>query len=174
MAYKNHHQLEFFAVTVWSIWNQRNQVRLHQRNCSPHRLAALARDWLAEFLSVQLALNISLPQFQVQWQPPPQGTTKINFDGATSAKDQISGIGVVLRDANGSVLASLSQQLPQLYNPLVIEAKATYKALQLAAELGFNQVVLERDCQVLMKALIEDSNFLSTDGLFIDDVYFDY
>ena len=56
---------------------------------------------------------------------------------------------------------------------LIIEAKAVSKALQFATELYFNRVILEGDCHVLMKALKEDSNFLSTDGLFIDDVCFD-
>ena len=55
---------------------------------------------------------------------------------------------------------------------MIIEAKAASKALQFAANLGFNQVILEGDCQVLMKALKEDRIFLSTDGLFIDDVRF--
>ena len=55
---------------------------------------------------------------------------------------------------------------------MIIEAKAASKALQFAANLGFNQVIPEGDCQVLMKALKEDRIFLSTDGLFIDDVRF--
>ncbi|XP_075633707.1 uncharacterized protein LOC142606209 [Castanea sativa] len=98
---------------------------------------------------------------------------KINFDDATLAKDQASGIGVVLRDENGLVLASLAQQLPHLYTPLITEAKVASRALQFAAELGFNRVILEGDCHVLIKALKEGSMFLCTDGLFIEDVLFD-
>lgn len=45
------------------------------------------------------------------------------------------------------------------------------RALQFAVELGFNQVIFG-DCQVLIKALKEDSMFLCTDGLFIEDVLF--
>ncbi|XP_075636673.1 uncharacterized protein LOC142608901 [Castanea sativa] len=146
---------------------------MHQPSCSPHLLATSAKERLAEFISAQLAHNPSPPWRIVRWQPPPQGMIKINFDGSTSAKDQASSIGVVLRDENGSVLASLAQQLPQLYTPLIIEAKAALRALQFAAELGFNQVILEGDCQVLIKALKEDSMFLCIDGLFIEDVLLD-
>ena len=78
----------------------------------------------------------------------------------------------VIQDTQGNVLASLSQALPQLHSPLEIEARAASSALQLAAELGFNQVVLEGDSQVLMHALAEDTPFLSTVGLLIDDVRF--
>lgn len=69
-------------------------------------------------------------------------------------------------------MASLSQVLPQLHSPLEIEARATSSALQLAADLGFNWVVLEGDSQVLMHALADDTPFLSTVGLLIDDVRF--
>ena len=39
-------------------------------------------------------------------------------------------------------------------------------------DLGFNQVVLEGDSQVLMIVLISDSLILSFNGLLIDDVRF--
>ncbi|KAK9989660.1 hypothetical protein SO802_029899 [Lithocarpus litseifolius] len=112
---KNHQQPGLFAITGWAIWNQRNQVRTHQPSCSPHLIAASAKDQLAEFSSVQPAHNAP-PRMQVRWQPPPQGTIKINFDGATSAKDQALGIGVVLLDENGSVLGSLAQPTTPLHS----------------------------------------------------------
>ena len=37
---------ELFALNVWSIWNQQNQVQLHQPSCSLHLLAQLAKDRL--------------------------------------------------------------------------------------------------------------------------------
>lgn len=143
---KNHQQPELFAITGWAIWNQRNQVRMHQPSCSPHLLAASAKERLAEFISTKPALGILM--------------------------DQASGIGVVLSDENGLVLASLAQQLPHLYTPLITEAKAASRALKFAAELGFNRVILEGDYQVLVKALKEDRMFLCTNGLFIEDVLF--
>ena len=89
-----------------------------------YSLAATAKERLAEFLSVQPAPQLPLPRTRDQWQPPPPGTVKINFDGATSAKDQTSGIGVVLRDKSGSVLTSLSQNIPQVCSPIDIETMA--------------------------------------------------
>lgn len=64
-----------------------------------------------------------------------------------------------LCDAHGSVLASLSRQLSLVYSPLEIEVKAVSSALQFAADLGFSQVVLESDSQVLMTALVNDCMF---------------
>ena len=59
-----------------------------------------------------------------------------------------------------------------MVSPLEIEAKAASRALQFASELGFDQVIVEGDCQVLTNALIEDKSFLSTVGVIIDDIRF--
>ena len=101
---------------------------------------------LDEFMSVQPTPRPTPPRQQIQWQAPPQGMVKINFDGAISTKTLSSGIGVVVRDDGGSVLGFLSQHFPQVVLPLEIEAKAASRALQFASELGFNQVILEGDC----------------------------
>ena len=72
--------------------------------------------------------------------------------------------------AAASVLASLSRILPRAHTSFEVEAMAAASALQLASDLGFQEVVLEGDCQVLMHALIHDSLFLSPNGLRIDAV----
>ena len=168
----NTQEIELFAVTAWSIWDQRNRVCMHQPSCSTHLLAATAKESLAEFLLVQPAAPLPIPKPRVQWQPLPQVLVKINFDGATS-KDHMPGIGVVLRDDRGSVLASLSQNIPQVCRPLDIETLAASRALKFAADLGFNKVVLKGDCEVLMKALKGGDQFLSTVGLVMDDIQYD-
>ena len=50
---------------------------------------------------------------------------------------------------------------------------AASRALKFAAELGFNKVVLEGDCEVLIKALKGRDQFLSTVGLVMNDIHYD-
>ena len=40
------------------------------------------------------------------WKPPPQRWLKIKVDAATNIKKQVTGLGVVLRDFNGSLIAT--------------------------------------------------------------------
>ena len=47
---------------------------------------------------------------QTRWRPPSQGLVKINCDGATCKDQNKLGIGVVIRDENGLVLASMAKQ----------------------------------------------------------------
>ena len=60
----------------------------------------------------------------------------------------------------------------QNHSPLEIETLAASSAVQFALELGFSNIALEGNSQVLMQALIHDRPFLSSDGLLIDDLRF--
>ena len=79
---------------------------------------------------------------------------------------------MVIQDSIGEVLCSLSKQLPQAYTPFEIKALVALTALQLALDMGFRRAVLETDSQILVKAMLKDRNFLSSDGLLIEDVKF--
>ena len=70
---------------------------------------------------------------------------KINFDGAVFGASNMSGIGVVIRDSNGAVLASCSQKIPQAYKAEEIKVLVALKALSFAFELGFRSAILEGD-----------------------------
>ena len=75
----------------------------------------MAKEHVTEF-----AQTVPLPPYpclaatltQTRWRPPTQGMVKINCDRATFRYPKKSSIGVVIRDDNGMVLASMSKQLP--------------------------------------------------------------
>ena len=67
-------------------------------------------------------------------------------------------------------MGSLSKQLPQAYTPLEIEAMIASTILQFALDMGFTRVVLESNSQVLVNALCNDTIFLSSNGLLIEDI----
>ena len=109
---------------------------------------------------------------RTRWQPPPADLMKINFDGAVFSSVNVSGIGVVIRNNLGQVIASCSQRLPPVYSSNEVEALATAKAVSFAAEIGITKAVLEGDSLTIMKALSSDHRSLSSFGLMIDDVKF--
>lgn len=49
----------------------------------------------------------------VAWHPPDASWYKINFDGALFVKENCAGVGVVIRNEQGLVMASLSQSIPR-------------------------------------------------------------
>ena len=57
----------------------------------------------------------------------------------------MSGIGAIIRNHDAAVMASCAEKLNQTYKVEEIEALAALKALQLANDLGFQNVILEGD-----------------------------
>nr|POF12608.1 hypothetical protein CFP56_25070 [Quercus suber] len=104
------------------------------------------------------------------WLCPQDGWVKANFDGAVFSEFNQSGVGVVIRDKNGAVLASCSEKILHAYKPDEVEALAALKAASLARDLGFQNVILEGDSLCLIKALKSAEDSLSPIGLLVDDV----
>ncbi|XP_075663672.1 uncharacterized protein LOC142633331 [Castanea sativa] len=149
---KENNSPEYFAMIVWPIWNQRNQVRLQHPCCALHLIPQLSKDQLEEFLAMQPPPKPPPILTRVCWRPPPPGFVKVNFDEVVFSEENKAGAGIVIRNREGFVLSSQSQQLNQAYSPSAIEAIATHTGLQLATKLGFTQAVLEGDSLTLMSS----------------------
>ena len=92
---------------------------------------------------------------------------KINFDGAIFAKEKCSGLGVIVRNKEGLVIASMSTWVPQQLQPIEIEALAANKALEFAREMDISDAVLEGNSLLVMTALKSKNPRLAPFGLLI-------
>ena len=122
------------------------------------------------FLDINPLPRPRSPQPQAHWKPPQTDAMKINFEGANFSELKKSGIGVVVRDSAGQVLASMSQKINQAYSAEQIETLDACKALQFASDIGFRVAVLEGDSQILMKRLADNLEVLSYSGVLLKDV----
>ena len=153
--YENGKPLDLFAIQVWSIWNQRNKLRLNHTCCLTKDLQKMTEESWNEIRRSNLRssrINSSSTS-QTTWTAPAPDSYKINFDGALSNADNKSGIGVVVQDCQGEVIASLVQQLAQAYQPMVVEALAACRAVEFGSELGLRRATVEGDSEVVVKAL---------------------
>ena len=62
---------------------------------------------------------------------------KVNFDGALFSPQSSAGLGLVVWDPAGLVLAALSQNIPLPTSVETVEVIATRRALLFSKELGF-------------------------------------
>ena len=104
---------------------------------------------------------------RTRWKPPPLDVFKINFDGVVFAEENCSGVGVVIRNREGLVLAAMTEKIPQLLKPTEIEARAATRALEFAREVGISAAVLEGDSLLVIKALETKDVGLAPFGLLI-------
>ena len=62
------------------------------------------------------------------------------------------GIGIVVRDHEGSVTTAMNKHLQLLLGPLEAEAKAMEEAISFAWDIGVRDVIFETDCSTISKA----------------------
>ncbi|KAK9987548.1 hypothetical protein SO802_027787 [Lithocarpus litseifolius] len=87
------------------------------------------------------------------WVPPPSGLCKINVDGALFPTKKLAGIGVVIRDQQGRLLAALCRKIRAQMGALEVEAKAYEAGVLLARHLELKNGVLEGDSVIVSNAL---------------------
>jgi hypothetical protein len=177
-------KFQLFATTTWLIWYQRNCQRLNQQQAPINQLRMRAQQLLSEFLAAQVSHSSTTgqpaPPIKVSWQPPQPGRYKANFDGAFFEESNEAGVGVIIRNHKGEVMASLCQRIPFPHSVEAMEAYAARSAVQLSSELGLKEVDIEEDsltivnglrnpepCYSLYGHLINNTKLLAQDGLFV-------
>ena len=98
-------------MVVWTIWNQRNNFCLGKLTSSLSQLLEHAKERFPEFSTFHNPASPSTTTLASCWRPLDQDSVKINLDGALFSKENWAGIGVVVRNEVGLVLALLSQQI---------------------------------------------------------------
>ena len=77
---------------------------------------------------------------------------------------------MVIRDCNGEVIAYSIQQLDQAFQPVEVEAIAACRAVEFGSELGVGCAIVEGDSEVIVKAVRNKDNGLTSFALLIKDV----
>ena len=79
-------------------------------------------------------------------------------------RNKRAGLGVVIQNHQGQVLASLSENIALPSSTDDVEALATVRAVSFAVELGFSSIIIEGDSKVVIKALKNEKESLATFG----------
>ena len=146
--------LEFFFAIAWSIWHNRNKIIHDEHGLPPNQIWDLAKSIVGEF-NVASSWDFSIRQPSLLgWAAPPLGFAKVNVDGACSIDGSgIFGVGVIIRDELGSVIAALCKALPSHFSAEWIEYLALEQGILLAQELNLSHVIFESDASSVILAV---------------------
>ena len=162
---------EIFSITAWLLWNRRNAQHFGRPVHPLGQLCSMAGDLLQEYLDAQKLEPIpSPPPVMQQWRPPEPEHVKLNFDAAVFNSINMAGIGVIARNWNGAVIEAMSMPIPLSQTVNEMEALVCRKAVQFAKDLGLQKVVIEGDSLVVINALSQGPDCLSSFGNVIDDI----
>ena len=154
-----------FVMIAWKLWCNRNEIYHRGEAKNGLEVARSATSYLQEFWSTteshesttsDLVQPLSDKQEVLQhlvWVPPPSGLYKINVDDAIFPTKKLAGIGVVIRDQQGKLLAALCRKIRAQMGVLEVQAKAYEAGVLLARHLGLKNGVLVGDFVIVSNAL---------------------
>jgi ribonuclease HI len=167
---------------LWQVWKERNrrvfcklsqpwqacwqQCRIHvletislqhwsddTRSCTPSELLILQHWQPLPFSPPSLTSPPPLLALSPSsWSPPPFPFLKLNFDGASKGNPGAAGFGAVIRDHLGHLLLITAGSLGHTTNNAA-ELWGLIRGLHLAKELGYHNMVVEGDSQIILNIL---------------------
>ena len=93
-----------------------------------------------------------------RWRPPIPPLYKVNVDGAIFLSQHETGVGFIVRDGQGLIMAALSKNIKQPLCLLEIKAKVLKEGILFARDIGIQEFVLEWDSQVVVNAMTSCSH----------------
>ncbi|XP_041011502.1 uncharacterized protein LOC121255306 [Juglans microcarpa x Juglans regia] len=149
-------KLVLFATLTRLIWFRRNSLIHDGHFQSPNVLFDNAVKVVDEYCnarakSARFGIQNLLPT--TRWETPPSSWVKVNWDVAVRYDFNKIGVGVVIREADGSVLANLMQ--PRFYCTDLVLAKARglLSAVLFCNELGLDSLIFEGDSSQVVHAV---------------------
>ncbi|XP_050245997.1 uncharacterized protein LOC126694011 [Quercus robur] len=121
----------------------------------PGTLNEWARNLLAEYKDAQALLALPAPAgSSLLWRPLDGSTYKLNFDAAVFLDSSASGVGVMIKNASGQVMATLSSRGLTVMDSEEAEVLACCRALEFAIEVGFSDLIVEGDNSNVMRSIV--------------------
>lgn len=104
------------------------------------------------------------------WKPPPSNFLKCNWDAAIDTGGKRMGVGLVVRNHEGEVIAAKCFTKPFVTDPMTAEAVGAWSAAQFVRQLGMDQIILEGDSLGVVQSLQGEGNSWAMAGQMLDDV----
>ena len=148
-------EMELFCVQCWFIWNRHNCVVYEGKLKDPTSLNKRADEFLEVFKQAQMHLTVSLIEQASSevWQLPPPMIYKLNFDAAIFSRMEKSGIGAIIRNETGEVMAGMTAIGPKVDTSEEDELLACRRSLKFALDAAFTRLMIEGDNINVMQAI---------------------
>ncbi|XP_035541705.1 uncharacterized protein LOC118344698 [Juglans regia] len=121
------------ACTMRRIWLRRNSFIFEKKFECPRSLLLAAKQNMDDFRAANVNLKPNhVDTSLVRWEKPDTMVCKVNWDAALDVKNKKVGIGVIIRDSEGEILACLCSMMDAHLKPVMAEGHALRRAMNLS------------------------------------------
>ncbi|XP_035549769.1 uncharacterized protein LOC118349441 [Juglans regia] len=157
------------SIISWELWERRCKAQYEDKGHTAQSVWYASKVWfccimehILKISSVsnkdidilnRLEILVLSPKSQrvrmIRWTRPQQGWVKLNIDGSSLGNPSFSGVGGVIRDANGNLLLAYSISLGQSTNNFA-ELSSLLEGIRRCYTLWLQRVEIETDSQLLV------------------------
>ncbi|XP_041027032.1 uncharacterized protein LOC121267250 [Juglans microcarpa x Juglans regia] len=164
--------IQEFVMVAKQIWWRRNEFIFNQRFRHPNQVVLVANQNLRMMKDLEMQKNGSSARSNsniIIWQPPPILFYKVNWDAAVDKIRAKIGIGIVVRDCEGRIIATMRRKQSLLPLHSLAEAYGALLAVDFALDLGLTKTIFERDSLQTVQALKKEEDQLSSFGMYVSE-----
>ena len=152
-----------------------DKIKLRSKEASTpvHKIYKSALTLLVKFQQKKPRIAGQSQSSLNHWQPPPSNL--VNFDGVVFGDSHEARVGVVIRNEQGEVMASLLEKIVMPSLMEVLKMLAARRAAIFARELGFKNAWFEGDAKWVVRSIRdEDSSnaFVGQSSWFISNLFY--
>ena len=144
-------EAELMVVYCWMIWFAMNNFIFEGKKLWPRISVAKAESVLEAYQRVRKAESVKVSSYrranQQRWKPPPENVIKLNVDAAINNKDQVTGLGAVIRNSDGLVIVAGIKQAQLREGVSLVEAEAIQWGLHVAKKAAISSLIVETNCK---------------------------
>jgi ribonuclease HI len=167
-------EVQMAVMVARQIWHRRNNMVFGGKFTSPKLLVKTAKDQLEAFISANQYARTQATRVRrepyIPWTKPPLGVIKVNWDAAVGGTRRRIGIGAIVRDHDGGVIAMMSETMEYIHDQVTAEALAARRAVELGHLVGIRKIILEGDANQIVQALRSIDGGRCSYGLIIEDM----
>lgn len=165
-------QLENFCMVLWSVWKERNNYVHAKPYKTPEVILSNAMNFLLEFQKAKWCIEgapVSKTPGHTNWCIPDEGALKLNVDATLFNELSFMGVGIIIRNDRGVVLATQSIKIIGKFNPLTVELCAIRAGLVFPSKMGICVKFVEND-SINAVAIVNSPSDLSSIDLIVSNI----
>ena len=167
-------RVEIFFTTAWALWQARNVLFWEDKVLTVSDVVLRGAESSMNFIEAgnieDVMQLVPIELGPPKWEPPTGDIFKLNIASQCNGIQRREGLGIIIRNHVGLVMASMSCSFEMLEDKVQSHARMVLKALQFVKAIGMSRVIVEGCWQDLFRLLRTTGPCLANSGVLVDEI----